>query len=37
MIAHVAGLPFEELAAMVPAAGAVWFALRSRAASAARR
>ena len=29
-LAHVAGLPLEELLSLVPAAGALWLALRSR-------
>ena len=30
MIAHVAAVPLEELAGLLPAAGAVWLALRAR-------
>ena len=30
MIAHVGAVPLEELAGLVPAAGAVWMAMRAR-------
>ena len=30
MIAHVGALPLEELAGLVPAAGAVWMAMWGR-------
>ena len=35
MIAHVGAVPLEELAGLVPAAGAVWLALRTRVAGRA--
>jgi hypothetical protein len=30
LLAHVAGVPVEELLALAPAAGAFWIALRGR-------
>jgi len=30
-LAHIAGIPFEELLSLAPAAGAFWLALRVRA------
>lgn len=30
-LAHVAGVPLEELLSLAPAAGALWLALRARA------
>jgi hypothetical protein len=29
-LAHVAGIPFEELLSLAPVAGTVWLALRAR-------
>jgi hypothetical protein len=36
-LAHVAGLPLEELLLLSPAASALWLALRARAAGTRRR
>jgi hypothetical protein len=31
IVAHVAGIPLEELLSLLPAVGAVWVALRAKA------
>jgi hypothetical protein len=36
-LAHVAGLPLEELLSLAPGAGALWLALRVRAARSGPR